>query len=206
MESKDIIDLIKWAIVGVCAIISFIVIDIGRLNIENAKFEADRRQKLLESYLASTETSDPLVWRRKLQIVSRLGDYDMCAFAVAQLQFIDEHEARNALYREAVSVAGRLIDTQIYGQPEWYQRKSRLNQLYYGELPLAKLSDDVRTSMDNYFEKLKAAEDHHPSLDGWKDAGIALAELSKAVAKDMPKDSESTLPGKASSTITDQCK
>ena len=206
MDRKDLVDLIKWVIVGVCAIVSFVVIDVGRLNIENAKFEAERRQKLLESYLASTETSDPLVWRRKLQIVSRLGDYDMCAFAVAQLQFIDEHEARNSLYREAVALAGQLIDTQIYGQPEWYQRKSRLNQLYYGELPLARLNNEVRAAMENYFEKLKAAEDHHPSTDGWKDAGMALAELSKTVAKDMPKDSQSALPSAASAAISEQCK
>ena len=57
-------DILKWIVVAVGAVISFAVIDFGKLQLERFRATAENRRELLNSYLKATEAPEPDVWKR----------------------------------------------------------------------------------------------------------------------------------------------
>jgi hypothetical protein len=62
-------ELWKWVIAAAGAILSFWVIDLGKLRLEQHRFEAESARQVLSAYLTATEAPEPEIWRRKLHIL-----------------------------------------------------------------------------------------------------------------------------------------
>src|ERR671912_1477164 len=66
-------DVVKWVVIAVGAVISFVVIDYGRLRLERVRNEADTHRQLLAAYLSATDATAPDVWKRKLHVLERFA-------------------------------------------------------------------------------------------------------------------------------------
>ena len=112
-------DLLKWIVVAIGAIISFYVIDYGKLTLEQYRVRADGQRQLLKAYLKATESPEPDVWKRKLHILENFADDDhMRQWAQAELKYIQEFAGLDALYRETLKVASQLVEPLRLASPE----------------------------------------------------------------------------------------
>src|SRR5262249_46524709 len=137
-RSRYRIDILKWIIIALGAIISFWVIDRGKLKLEQFRVTADSQRQLLEAYLKTTEAPEPDVWKRKLHILENLADDErMQRWVHIELQYIESFAALDALYRETLKVASQLIDPERLNDPERTKARARFNQLYWADLPYA---------------------------------------------------------------------
>ena len=84
-------DILKWIVIALGAVISFAVIDWGKLRLERARVLADGQRQLLEAYLTATESAQPEVWKRKLHILHNFAADDRTRkWAQSELQYIDK--------------------------------------------------------------------------------------------------------------------
>jgi len=103
-------EIAKWLIAGVAAVVSFYVIDFGKLKLEEFKSRAENQRQLLQAYLSATESVQPDVWKRKLRVLQTYSDDDRIRkWAGGELQFIEQYAELNALYRETLKVASQLV-------------------------------------------------------------------------------------------------
>jgi cell division protein FtsB len=65
-RSRYRMDILRWIVIAAGAIISFAVIDYGKLRLERQQAAADSQRQLLEAYLKATESPEPEVWKRNL--------------------------------------------------------------------------------------------------------------------------------------------
>lgn len=183
-------DLLKWIVIAVGAVISFAVIDYGKLRLEQFRATAENQRELLNAYLKSTESPEPDIWRRKLHlIVNSAGDPKTTLWAEAELKYINDFAALDTLYRETLKVSSQLVEPSRINEPDRVQARARYNQLYWADLPYAGESKEVITAMIAFRDQLLIAEERGSRSEGlkeWKELNNRLIQLSKALRESSP--------------------
>jgi len=182
------IDLLKWVAVAIAAIVSFVVIDFGKLQLERFQAGAENQRQLLAAYLEATETPEPNLWIRKLQVLENFANDDRIRqWAQLERQYIEEFAALDALYRETLKVASQLIEPGRLGDPERVAARIRFDQLYWADLPYADESDAVETAMVEFRRQLLKAEQVPDNGLAWNSLYIELIQLSKILREETPR-------------------
>ena len=172
-------ELIKWALIAVGAIISFWIIDIGKLKLEKLNAESIRQQKLLDSYLTATEASNPDLWKRKLKLIKNFAkDSIIAEWTTKELVFIKEKAALLSFYKETINVASVIANKETFRTPEWHTATKRFYQLYWAELPFYGESDTVIVRMKSFKAQLDAIGDGTDSYQ-WRLMDNEVILLSK---------------------------
>ena len=183
-------DLLKWVVVAIGAVISFAVIDYGKLRLEQFRATAENQRELLNEYLKSTESPEPDIWRRKLHlIVNSTADTRTTLWAQAELEYINNFAALDTLYRETLKVASQLVEPSRMNEPDRVQARARYNQLYWADLPYAGESQEVIEAMIAFRTQLLVAEEKESRSEGlkeWAELNLRLIRLSEALRKSSP--------------------
>ena len=141
-------DILKWIVVAIGAVVSFVVIDYGKLKLERFRVTAESQRQLLDAYLRATEAPQPDVWKRKLHILQNFADDErMQQWADTELKYIETFAGLDALYRETLKVASQLVEPGRLTHPDRAQARARFNQLYWADLPYAGESQKVIEAM-----------------------------------------------------------
>jgi len=186
-KSRYRIDILKWIVIAIGAIISFAVIDYGKLKLEQFRVAADSQRQLLEAYLRATESPQPDVWKRKLHVLENFADDEqMRQWAQTELRYIESFAALDALYRETLKVASQLVEPGRLNEPERVQARARYNQLYWADLPYAGESQAVISAMIAFRKQLLAAENTPSDKQAWEILNRRLIELSNALRESTP--------------------
>jgi hypothetical protein len=189
-------DLLRWIIIAAGAIVSFAVIDYGKLRLEQFQAKADSQRQLLEAYLLATEAPEPDMWKRKLHVLVAFADDErLRRWALDEFRYIDDFAARDALYREALKVASQLIEPSRLSEPERAVVRARFNQLYWADLPFARESPKVASAMVAFRNGLLAAEAAPGNAVAWSKLNGLLISLSKILRDETPPDPRLTAPG-----------
>ena len=185
-------DVLKWVVVAVGAVISFAVIDYGKLQLERFRATSENQRELLNAYLKATESPEPDVWKRKLKlIVNSTDDTKTIAWAAAELEYINNFAALDVLYRETLKVASQLVEPNRMTAPDRVQARARFNQLYWADLPYAGESEQVISAMVAFRSQLIIAENARPGVEGrkhWEQLNRNLIGLSSALRESTPRD------------------
>jgi len=185
-------DVLKWIIAAMGAVISFAVIDYGKLRLEQFQATAENQRELLNAYLRATESPEPDVWKRKLHLIATsTDDARTTAWASAELKYINDFAALDALYRETLKVASQLVEPSRIQEPERIQARARYNQLYWADLPYAGESQDVINAMIAFRTQLIVAENAGSGSEGsrqWEELNRCLIRLSEALRNSTPKE------------------
>jgi len=180
-------DLLKWAIVAIGAVVSFVVIDYGKLRLEQFRVTAENERQLLGAYLQATDSPAPDVWKRKLNLIlNSANDKRTVAWAGRELEYIEKFAALDTLYRETLKIASQLVDPGRLKEPDRVQARARFNQLYWADLPFAGESSGVKFAMIEFRDQLLKAEDAADNSSKQKEWGTLnekLIALSQALSK-----------------------
>lgn len=180
-ERRYLADIAKWAIAAIGAVISFYVVDVGRLKLEEFKSHAENQRLLLQAYLTATEAVQPDVWERKLRVINTYADDDrMRSWAARELKNLKDYAAQEALYRETLRVASQLVYKPESKNPDREKARARFEQLYWAELPYVNESDEVKDAMVKFRHVLlefEAKSADQNQLD------YVLLELSKVLSR-----------------------
>ena len=180
-------DLLKWIVVAIGAVVTFWVVDYGRLRLEQFRVTSDTKRQLLEAYLTATESPQPDVWKRKLHVLQNFADDEsMRQWAQAELRYIESFAALDALYRETLKVASQLVEPGRLADPERAHARARYDQLYWADLPYAGESQAVVTAMVGFRNQLMAAERAPADKPSWDSLNGRLIELSRALRESTP--------------------
>jgi hypothetical protein len=191
-------DLLKWVAIALGAIASFAVIDYGNLRVEQFRVAADNQRELLEAYLTATESPEPDVWKRKLAVLIKVADDERIRqWAEAELLYIEQFAARDALYRETLKVASQLIDPNRLNAPERAVARVRFDQLYWADLPYVGESQDVERAMVGFRNQLLAAEAAPDQKEAWADLYRSLLGLARILRAETPLDPRRIVPAEA---------
>lgn len=186
-RQRSRVELAKWVVIAIGAVVSFWVIDYGKLQLERFRTETDHQRQLLSAYLTATETPQPDVWKRKLRILKRIStDQAMKHWATDELKYIEEFAALDALYRETLKVASQLIEPGKLEDPDRKSARVRFNQLYWADLPYAGESLAVASAMFNFRESLMDAEERPTNPNVWNALNPRLILLSRALRDSTP--------------------
>jgi len=181
-------DLWKWVIAAVGAIVSFAVIDFGKLQLEQFRVRAENQRLLLSAYLTASESAQPDVWKRKLHILSNFaGEKEVREWAERELIFVDEFAAKDTLYRETLKVAAQLVEPSQMQEPDRIRARIRFNQLYWADLPFARESGEVAKAMIDFRDQLLKAESTPNDPGAWANVNGKLISLSGALRDSAPK-------------------
>lgn len=180
----------KWIIIAVGAVTSFIVIDVGKLRLEESRAKAEDRRELLSAYLTATESPQPEVWRRKLQLIyNSAQDENTRKWVHLQWNYINDYAELDALYRETLKAASQLVDPDRITEPGRVQARVRYNQLYWADLPFARESTEVSKAMVEFRNQLLIAEGATSNATGlkeWEKLNLQLLQLSRVLKASMP--------------------
>jgi len=180
-------DILKWIVIAIGAIVSFAVIDYGKLRLEQFRVVADNQRQLLDAYLRTTESVQPDVWKRKLHVLENFADDErMRQWAQRELRYIESFAALDALYRETLKVASQLVERGRLNDPERIRARVRYNQLYWADLPYAGESQAVISTMIAFRDQLMAAERAPTDKQAWENLNGRLIGLSKALRESTP--------------------
>jgi hypothetical protein len=183
-------EIVKWAVLAIGAVISFAVIDYGRLRLEQFRAAAENERELLNAYRRATEAPEPDVWKRKLNLIlNSTGDQGTVAWAQRELEYIESFAELDTLYRETLKIASQLVEPGHLQEPERAQARARFNQLYWADLPYAGESQQVITAMIAFRKQLivaESAEQEQAAQSEWDQLNIRLIELSTALRESTP--------------------
>lgn len=190
-QARYRIEILKWVVVAVGAVISFAVLDFGKLRLEQFRAKAENQRQLLNAYLVATEAPEPDIWRRKLHLIrNSTSDAQTTKWADAELNYINNFAALDTLYRETLKVASQLVEPSRMNEPERVQARARYNQLYWADLPYAGESPDVIKAMIAFRKQLLIAEKSAMAegvvAQPWEELNDRLIDLSKALRKSSP--------------------
>ena len=172
-------ELIKWALIALGAIISFYIIDLGKLRVEKFTAESTSQENFLNSYLTATESPDPDLWKRKLSLLKYFSkDTAILSWAEKEEIYIKERAALSALLKETVNVASILANRQLYGTEDWQKASKRYYQLYWADLPFYGESREVESAMVSFNLKLNDIQSKE-EIDKWRQMDLAVIDLSK---------------------------
>jgi hypothetical protein len=180
-------ELAKWIIISVGTVASFIVIDIGKLNLEKEHFQAESRRQLIEAYFSASDSPRPEVWKRKLHILENISNDEATRdWAQGELGFVDEFAEKDALYRETLKVSSQLADRKNLARPDRIAARARFEQLYWADLPYAKESAEVISAMVAFRDSLTAAENAPEDERLWNMVNGHLIALSRTLRDSTP--------------------
>ena len=192
-QSRYRTELLKWVVVAIGAVLSFLVIDYGRLSLEKYKVSAEVKRELLKAYLDATDTPQPEVWKRKLQVLQNFSDdAAIQKWAEAEFAYIDSFAAIDALYRETLKMASQLVEPDRLADPDRIKARVRYNQLYWADLPYAGESEAVITAMVAFRKQLLATEGAPSNKNEWDTLNVRLIDLSRALRESTPRNPTDT--------------
>ncbi len=175
-------EIVKWIVIAIGAVISFAIIDYGKLRLEQARLASDNQLRFIEAYSKATEAAEPEIWKRKLAVLQLFAtDANVKAWAQNQLKYIDEFAALDALYRETLKSASQLVDSGTVNEPERMKARRRYEQLYWADLPFAGESSEVASAMVKFRAGLVGAERTPTNFEAWADLNSLLIELSQTL-------------------------
>ena len=181
---KSIVEISKWVVISIGAVISFLIIDVGNLKIEEFKANSSHEEKLLNSYLESAKTADPDLWTRKLRLIREFStDTVIINWASKEEVYIKNKAALIALYKETIIIGSILANRNLYGTEEWANASKRYYQLYWAELPFYGETQPVISGMINFKSTLDQITDKN-DLEKWRKMDIALIKLSSTLKKE----------------------
>ena len=173
-------EIVKWIVVAIGAAVSFAVIDYGKLRLERARLASDNQFKFIEAYTKATESAEPEIWKRRLDVLQLFATDDQVrTWATNQLDYIDRFAALDALYRETLRTASQLVDRSTVNDPERMKARRRFEQLYWADLPFAGESPEVESGMVAFRDGLMAAEQTPTDVAAWTNLNSILFKLSK---------------------------
>ncbi len=191
-QSRYRMEIVKWIIIALGTVISFAVIDYGKLRLEQLRVTSQNHRELLNAYLTATDSAQPDVWKRKLHLISNMTDDQKTAqWVEEELTYIAKYAELNSLYRETLKIASQLVDQTRVNEPDRIQARARYNQLYWADLPYAGEDQKVAEAMVDFRKKLIAAETAGPTGRdrAWQDLYQSLLDLSDKLRKATPNDS-----------------
>lgn len=181
-EYRFYAELAKWIAVAIGAIVTFLVIDRGKLDVEKFRSHSEDRRALLQSYLAATEAVQPDVWRRKLSVLRTLPeDEHIRQWAAEQLKELDEFGERKALFRETVRIASQLVDRSTLADSSRKAARSRYEQLYWADLPFVREETEVEGAMVQFRQALLQAEAAPQNQDLWNALSLKMLNLARVL-------------------------
>ncbi len=187
-QTRYRMEIAKWIIIACGAIISFYVLDLGRLKLEEFRVSAENERQLLNAYLTATESAQPDIWKRKLRILKTISnDKRMQEWAQNELEYIETFAAIDALYRETLRVTSLLVAQRNLNDPERVKARVRFSQIYWSELLIEGESQDVEKVIIQFKKALELAEQQPKEPKVWNDLNIPLYELSMVVQKVLSK-------------------
>jgi len=179
---KLIADIARWLITGVAAIVSFYVIDVGRLNLEKFRAQAENQRLLLQAYLTATESVQPDIWKRKLRVLQTYSEDERVRdWASTELEDVENYAEQDALYRETLKVASQLVRRTSKTDPTLLAARSRFEQLYWADLPYAKESSEVESSMVHFRNALLDVDRKPNDERIWEQLDLNLLSLSRTL-------------------------
>ena len=185
--TAETLELLKWAVAAFGAMVSFFIIDLGRLNLEKYKTKTQKEQSLLNSYLLATETPDPDLWLRKLRLIKMFStDSQILEWASGEEKFIKEQSALIELYKETVKVTSILANRKTYNTPDWIEASKRYYQLYWADLPYYGESQPVISTMMEFKKQFDKIENDR-TTEQWEAMNIALIELAETLREETKK-------------------
>ena len=178
-------DIVKWIVIAIGAAVSFAVLDVGKLWLEQYRATSNHQRILLNSYLTATEAPQPEVWKRKLKlIINSATDKRTVAWANKELAYINEFAELDTLYRETLKVASQLVGRSSLANPARSDARSRFEQLYWADLPFAGEGQDVINAMIGFRRQLRIAEADAAPTAEWDKLNGRLHDLSEALKKE----------------------
>ena len=156
-------EIVKWVIIAVGAAVSFFVIDYGRLQLERFRVSAENERALLDAYLTASETLEPDLWLRKLELIRTLSsDSGLSDWAGREVTYVQECAAKAVIYQETLRVAASLLDPHADAD-ELVAARRRFEQLYWADLPYVGEGPGVKKAMIDFRKVLVAAETTSPA-------------------------------------------
>ena len=179
-------EVFKWLIVAIGALGSFYLIDLARLHLEQFRATTENERALLNAYLTASDTVEPEVWVRKLELIQTLSiDPALQGWAGREILYVQSCSAKAVVYQETLRVAASLLDPHAEASERATARR-RFEQLYWADLPYVHESKDVEQTMVDYRKALVAAETDSPA-GSVPDLNVAMIHLSGALRGDDPK-------------------
>lgn len=187
-------EIIKWMIIAIGAVASFLVVDYGRLQIEKFRATTENERELVNAYLSASETVDPILWLRKLELIRTLSsDEGTRVWATGEISYIKRCAAKVAVYQETLLAAASLLDP--HSDPaERVVARQRFEQLYWAELPYVDEGDAVIAAMIAFREELLVVDSGQAGGDRL-DLNSAMIQLSEALRDDHPQNDETCRAG-----------
>lgn len=190
-------EVIKWIVIAIGAVASFIVLDYGKLQLERLRLAADNQFRFIDAYSKAIEAPEPEVWKRKLGVLElAVADDRFQKWLEKQRAYVDEFAALEALYRETLKTASQLVDPTMLNDQERIKARRRFEQLYWADLPFAGESPDVASGMVAFRKDLVAAEKTPTDAEAWTGLNSFLIQLSETL-KEATRKSSRPAQGKA---------
>lgn len=181
---KSLVEISKWVVISIGAIISFFIIDVGNLKIEEFKADSAHGENLLNSYLESANTSNPDLWTRKLGLIREFSnDSVIINWAKKEEVFIKDRAALLTLYKETINVGSILANQNLYDTEEWKNALKRFYQLYWADLPFYGETQPVINAMVNFKSILDQISDKN-EIEKWREMDNGLHRLSETLKKE----------------------
>jgi hypothetical protein len=183
-------EIAKWVAIAAGAVVSFVVIDYGKLTLERLRLDADNQIRFIEAYSKAMEAAEPEIWRRKLSVLQLFAKDDAVKkWVTNQVTYIEEFAALDALYRETLKTVSQLVDPATANEPERMKARKRYEQLYWSDLPFAGESSEVAGAMVRFRDGLVKAETTPNDAAVWSGLNDLLIDLSETLRRATRKSS-----------------
>jgi hypothetical protein len=186
------LELYKWIIVAIGAVISFAVVDFGKLQVERFRETSKHERELLSSYLTAIESPKPEIWKRKLHFINSFSkDAKILAWVEDELAFFGNLGSKESLYEEALETAKKLSRPGARDEKQW----TRFEELYWSELPFVGESSAMVNAMVRFRKVLISAHaaPENDDKNEWSQVKQALIQLTQTVKNELPNEqSQST--------------
>jgi len=178
-------EIIRWLVLAVGAVVSFAVIDYGRLQLERFRTTAENERALLNAYLEASATVEPDLWLRKLDLIRTLSTNDrLRSWAAGEIIFVRQCAAKAAIYRETLRTGAALLDPHDRSDKRIAARR-RFEELYWADLPYVRESSEVAAAMVKFRTALVAADSGSPGGE-LPDLNVAMIDLGRVLADSDP--------------------
>lgn len=179
LEERNVwFTMVKWGLLAVGSCIVYCTID--KVNVKTEKFKVDSayETKLMDSYLAATETVNPDLWLRKLAIIKNFAkDASTKAWVEKEEKYISQKLALLSLYKELIGVCSVIANRREFGSEKWNEAYAKFYQLHFAQLPFYDESLDVADEMSR-FKKQMDVINNDSSKKNWDEIDKCLLSLS----------------------------
>jgi len=179
LEKKKLgVEVYKWLIISIGTCVSFFILDMGKLSLEKTKSD----NLILNSYLKSTETPDPYLWLRKLDLIKQFSsNKDIKNWASVEKDRVKNYSGKLILYKETLRVASVVANGALKNTEEWKKADKRFFELYYADLVFIGEGDKIKKAMIDFIKILNGVKS---GVLDWNKLNSPLLGLSKALANE----------------------